>query len=59
MTLKEKYERSLQDSENFIAEEKVNYTPSYTKGQVLAKFFNEELDDLKEVLKKLDIIRIF
>ncbi|MBQ5491479.1 MAG: hypothetical protein IIT68_05430 [Treponema sp.] len=44
MTLKEKYERSLQDSENFIAEEKVNYTPSYTKGQVLAKFFNEELD---------------
>ncbi len=44
MTLKEKYERCLQDSENFITGEMVNVTPSYTAGKVLAKFFNEDLD---------------
>ena len=44
MTLKEKYERSLQDSENFINGEKVNVTSSYKNGKVLAHFFNEELD---------------
>ncbi|HBB43206.1 MAG TPA: hypothetical protein DEO40_00375 [Treponema sp.] len=44
MTLREKYERSLKDSENYINGEKVNVTSSYKNGKVLAKFFNEELD---------------
>ena len=44
MTLKEKYERCLQDSENFITNEKVNTTPSYSQGKVLANFFNNDLD---------------
>ncbi|MCR5319537.1 MAG: hypothetical protein K6E22_15075 [Treponema sp.] len=44
MTLKEKYERCLQDSENFITGEKENVTPSYGYGKRLAKFFNDELD---------------
>ena len=44
MTLKEKYERCLQDSENFITGEKVNVTPSYNQGKLLAHFFNHELD---------------
>ncbi len=44
MTLKEKYERSLQDSENFINGEKKNVTSSYKNGVVLANFFNKELD---------------
>ena len=42
MTLKEKYERCLQDSENFITGEKENVTPSYLAGKVLANFFNNE-----------------
>ncbi len=44
MTLKEKYERCLQDSENFITGEKENVTPSYLAGKVLANFFNNDLD---------------
>ena len=44
MTLKEKYERGLQDSENFISGEKVNVTPSYEYGKQLGRFFNEKLD---------------
>ncbi len=44
MTLKEKYEKCLQDSENFITGEKVNVTPSYGYGKRVAKFFNDELD---------------
>ncbi|MBQ3826393.1 MAG: hypothetical protein II811_09700 [Spirochaetaceae bacterium] len=44
MTLKEKYERCLQDSENFITNEKVNVTPSYHQGELLARFFNKDLD---------------
>lgn len=44
MTLKEKYERCLIDSENFITSEKENVTPSYKAGVVLAKFFNDDLD---------------
>lgn len=44
MTLKEKYEKSLQDSENFINGEKKNYTNSYRYGKVLARFFNRDLD---------------
>lgn len=44
MTLKEKYEKCLQDSENFISGEIKNATSSYRHGKRLAKFFNEELD---------------
>lgn len=44
MTLREKYERGLQDSENFITGEKVNVTPSYKYGTQLGYFFNDELD---------------
>ena len=44
MTLKEKYEKCLQDSENFITGEKNNASCSYKYGKRLAQFFNEELD---------------
>ena len=44
MTLKQKYERCLQDSENFITAGKDGVTPSYKSGKVLAEFFNKELD---------------
>ncbi len=44
MTLREKYERGLQDSENFITGEKENVTVSYKLGIQLGNFFNNELD---------------
>ena len=44
MTLKQKYERCLQDSENFINAGADGVTPSYKSGKVLADFFNKELD---------------
>ena len=44
MTLMEKYERGLQDSENFITGEKENVTVSYRLGEQLGRFFNDELD---------------
>ncbi len=44
MTLKEKYEQCLQDSENFISNEGEKVTISYNSGKVLAEFFNKDLD---------------
>ena len=44
MTLKDKYEKCLQDSENFITGEMKNPTVSYKYGRELANFFNNELD---------------
>ena len=44
MTLKQKYEKCLQDSENFITGEQKHPTVSYKYGWELADFFNRELD---------------
>ena len=44
MTLKEKYEKGMKDSENFINGEKVDITSSYKNGKVLARFIDTELD---------------
>lgn len=44
MTLRQKYEKSLKDSENYITNEKSNVTNSYPNGKILGKFFNKDLD---------------
>ncbi|MCH5291314.1 MAG: hypothetical protein J1D88_06095 [Treponema sp.] len=44
MTLEQKYEKCLQDSENFIDGEKEHASRSYRYGKQLAHFFNDELN---------------
>ena len=44
MTLREKYERGLQDSENFITGEKENVTISYRLGEQLGRFRKRDID---------------